>query len=125
MEKTWRFNGFGLRLTFFLLLLCLFNHNFQLCHSLNDEGLALLRFKDGIVSDPYGALLDWRQNEDEEDQNPCSWFGGCSHHGKVMTLNLKDLCLGGTLAPEVGSLIHIKSIRYRRGRIPYFLVVLA
>ncbi|KAI3928339.1 hypothetical protein MKW98_023940 [Papaver atlanticum] len=111
MEKTWRFNGFGLRLPFLLLLLCLFNQNFELCHSLNDKGSALLRFKDVIVSDPYGALLDWRQNEDEEDQNPCSWFGvGCSHHGKVVTLNLRDLCLGGTLAPEVGSLIHIKSI---------------
>ncbi|MCL7027172.1 hypothetical protein MKW94_029143, partial [Papaver nudicaule] len=27
--------------------------------------------------------------------------------------NLKDLCLGGTVAPEVGSLIHIKSIVLR------------
>ncbi|KAJ0959870.1 hypothetical protein J5N97_000398 [Dioscorea zingiberensis] len=42
----------------------------------------------------------------KEDDDPCSWFGvECSSDGKVISLNLKDLCLGGTLAPELGKLV--------------------
>ncbi|CAI9787618.1 unnamed protein product [Fraxinus pennsylvanica] len=61
-------------------------------------GVALLRFKEGVESDPYGALSDW--NEEVGVENPCSW-------------NLKDLCLRGTLAPDLGNLVHVKSMILR------------
>ncbi|XP_022871822.1 probable inactive receptor-like protein kinase At3g56050 [Olea europaea var. sylvestris] len=93
-----------------LVLLICFN-NLSFCWSLNGEGVALLRFKEKVENDPYGALSDWNQEVGVE--NPCSWFGiGCSE-GHVVVLNLKDLCLRGTLVPDLGNLVHVKSISLR------------
>ncbi|XP_061987175.1 inactive receptor-like serine/threonine-protein kinase At2g40270 isoform X2 [Populus nigra] len=97
---------------FGVLILFLVYQNLILCFSLNDEGMALLKLREGIVSDPYGALKSWKM--DFGVINPCSWFGvECSYDGKVVVLNLKDLCLEGTLAPEITNLVHIKSIILR------------
>lgn len=79
--------------------------------ALNKEGTALLRFKERVVNDPYGALSSWRENN--VDANPCSWFGVECVEGSVISLKLKDLCLEGTLVPELVDLIHIKSIVLR------------
>lgn len=85
--------------------------NFSFCWSLNDEGAALLKFKERIVVDPHGALSNWVDEIGVE--NPCSWFGvGCSD-GYVVDLNLRDLCLRGTLSPHIGHLIHLKSLILR------------
>ncbi|XVF40774.1 hypothetical protein PTKIN_Ptkin01aG0142800 [Pterospermum kingtungense] len=78
------------------------------CWSLNEEGLALLRLRDRVVNDPFGALSDWKEEDGEFDH--CSRFGVECFDGKVIVLNLKDLCIEGTLAPELGTLAHIKSI---------------
>ncbi|XP_043697825.1 inactive receptor-like serine/threonine-protein kinase At2g40270 [Telopea speciosissima] len=110
MGERWRLDKFRSRVVV-LLLMCLFNHNWELCLSLNEEGLALLRFREGVATDPFGALSNW--NDDDGLNDPCSWFGVECSDGKVVVLNLKDLCLGGTLAPELGNLIHIKSIILR------------
>ncbi|XP_020208428.1 inactive receptor-like serine/threonine-protein kinase At2g40270 [Cajanus cajan] len=83
----------------------------DLCSSLNEEGNALLKLRQRIVSDPFGALSNWIQ--DEVSVDPCNWFGVECSDGKVVTLNLKDLCLGGTLGPEIVNLVHIKSIILR------------
>ncbi|KAJ6429293.1 hypothetical protein OIU84_020846 [Salix udensis] len=97
---------------FGVLILFLVYQNLILCFSLNDEGMALLKLREGIVSDPYGALKSWKM--DLGVINPCSWFGvQCSDDDKVVVLNLKDLCLEGTLAPEITNLVHIKSIILR------------
>ncbi|OEL12572.1 Protein MALE DISCOVERER 2 [Dichanthelium oligosanthes] len=80
---------------------------FELCASLNHEGAALLKFKEAIDADPYGALLDW----DEGSRSPCSWFGvECSGVGRVMSLNLANLGLSGILPPEIGNLMHMHSL---------------
>uniref|UniRef100_A0A803NTW5 Protein kinase domain-containing protein n=1 Tax=Cannabis sativa TaxID=3483 RepID=A0A803NTW5_CANSA len=93
-------------MTYFLV------HNLIFCSSMNDEGLALLRFKEGVTSDPFNALSNWKDDIGEVD--PCSWFGvDCSSDGKVVVLNLKDLFLEGTLAPELTILGHLKSIILR------------
>ncbi|KAG6395403.1 hypothetical protein SASPL_146048 [Salvia splendens] len=92
-------------------LCCLFLLNFSFCCSLNHEGVALLKFKEEIVSDPHGALSNWIDEIGLE--NPCSWSGvGCSK-GYVVDLNLKDLCLRGTLSPHIGILSHLKSLILR------------
>lgn len=45
-------------------------------------GLALLRFRERVVSDPFGALANW----DDEEITPCSWFGVECSNGKVVIL---------------------------------------
>ncbi|KAJ7959853.1 Inactive receptor-like protein kinase [Quillaja saponaria] len=91
-----------------------------------DAGLALLKFRDRIIRDPFGALSNW--NGDGGVLDPCSWFGVECSDGKVVTLILKDLCLKGTLAPEIEKLAHIKSIILRNnsffGEIPKEIGVL-
>ncbi|BAT81093.1 hypothetical protein LR48_Vigan07g058100 [Vigna angularis] len=82
-----------------------------LCCSLNEEGNALLKFRQRIVSDPFGALSNWV--DDDSSFDPCNWFGVECSDGRVVALNLKDLCLEGTLAPELAKLIHINSIILR------------
>ncbi|KAL3035369.1 hypothetical protein AAZX31_02G247900 [Glycine max] len=83
-----------------------------LCCSLNEEGNALLKLRQRIVSDPFGALSNWI--DDEVSVDPCNWFGvECSDGRVVVALNLKDLCLGGTLGPELVKLVNIKSIILR------------
>ncbi|XP_068337524.1 probable inactive receptor-like protein kinase At3g56050 [Pyrus communis] len=104
-----------------VVFLLLFHQNLSPCWSLNIEGVVLLRFRDRVVTDPFGALSNWNNNGGEDD-DPCSWFGVECSDGKVIILNLKDLCLGGTLAPELGKLAYIKSIILRNnsftGNIP-------
>lgn len=50
----------------------------------NGAGLALLRFKQRVVSDPFGALSNWKEIDGEI--NPCSWFGIECSDEKVVTL---------------------------------------
>ncbi|KAG4920206.1 hypothetical protein JHK82_049168 [Glycine max] len=112
MSKNWKSSCFrdpgGV---LFLLALCLLFQNFSLCCSLNEEGKALLKFKHGIVNDPFDALSDWVN--DEVAVNPCNWFGVECSDGRVVVLNLKDLCLEGNLIPELANLVHIKSMILR------------
>lgn len=94
-----------------VVVVCLLIQNLGFCWGLNDEGLALLSFRERVESDPFGALANW--NDEDGEVDPCSWFGVQCSDGKVVVLNLKDLCLGGTLSPELGKLVHIKSIILR------------
>lgn len=109
MNDWWWTNGF-LKWSM-LLFVGIFHLNFIFCWSLNHEGIALLKFRERVVNDPFGALSNW--NEGDGEANPCSWFGiGCVG-GHVVSLNLKNLCLEGTLGPEFHHLLHIKSIILR------------
>lgn len=87
------------------------------CASINEEGSALLRFRERVELDPYGALLNW----DEGALDPCLWFGVECFEMKVVSLNLKDLGLKGTLAPELGKLIHMKSLILRNNSFSGFI----
>ncbi|KAH9615761.1 hypothetical protein KSS87_016158 [Heliosperma pusillum] len=78
---------------------------------LDEKGIALLRFKERVVNDPFEALTSWNGNIDETC--PCSWFGIQCADGHVISLNLENLCLEGTLAPELQHLLYIKSINLR------------
>ncbi|KAA3464223.1 putative inactive receptor-like protein kinase [Gossypium australe] len=109
MNKNWKF--VRLRQEFLVGVLLLLLCQSLACWSLNEEGFALLRLRERVVNDPIGALWAWK--EEDGEINHCSWFGVECCDGKVVVLNLKDLCLEGTLAPELGTLIHIKSIILR------------
>ncbi|MED6156800.1 hypothetical protein PIB30_017793 [Stylosanthes scabra] len=95
----------------FVVVVCFLLQNLGLCFTLNEEGKALLKLRERIVSDPFGALSNWV--DDEAVFDPCNWFGVECSDGRVVVLNLKDLCLGGTLAPELVNLVHLKSIILR------------
>ncbi|CAI9091762.1 OLC1v1026871C1 [Oldenlandia corymbosa var. corymbosa] len=94
-----------------VLLVLVLHQNLNCCFSLNDEGLALLKFREGVVSDPFGGLSTW--NDEVGVVTPCSWSGIECADGYVVSLNLKDLCLRGSIAPVLANLIHIKSIILR------------
>lgn len=111
MKRNWNFSQFGdHRGLFPFLVVWLLFQSLGLCCSLNDEGNALLKLRQRIVSDPLGALSNWM---DEGEVDPCNWFGVQCVDGRVVVLNLKDLCLEGTLAPELANLAHMKSIILR------------
>ncbi|KAL5974968.1 hypothetical protein ACLOJK_031644 [Asimina triloba] len=78
--------------------------NFSCSLALGPEGLALLKFRERVEVDPFGALSNWNGHD------PCSWFGVVCLDGRVIVLNLQDLCLVGTLAPELGKLRHLRSL---------------
>lgn len=90
----------------FLLWIAVVYQRLELCVSINAEGKVLLRFKERVEVDIYGALSNWK----EGDVDPCSWFGVVCYDGRVVGLNLKDLRLKGTLSPELGKLIHMKTL---------------
>ncbi|CAI9288130.1 unnamed protein product [Lactuca saligna] len=113
MERFWKYNRFKLRLAILFVVALVIDHSSSLCWSLNTEGLALLKFRDGIERDPLGVLSGWNNDDEAADSGPCSWFGVECSDGKVVILNLRDLCLEGTLAPEVGKLTNVKSIILR------------
>jgi len=48
-------------------------------------GIALLKFRESVVNDPFGALSSW--NEEDGETVHCSWFGiECSDDGHVVSL---------------------------------------
>lgn len=106
MNDFWRVNRSSKRIM--LVLIGFIQLNFMLCWPLNGEGITLLKFRERVVNDPFGALSSWNENIGETDY--CSWFGIECVDGHVVSLNLKNLCLEGTLAPELHNLLHIKSM---------------
>ncbi|KAJ3680882.1 hypothetical protein LUZ60_015371 [Juncus effusus] len=100
--------------TFLLLLVSLIFQGFELCASLNDEGRALLRFRESIDVDSQGVLSNWKEENEEEQEEKesdyyCSWFGViCSDDSRVVALNLQNLGLQGMISPQIGNLIHLR-----------------
>lgn len=81
----WSLNDEGdVIVLFFIFLCCLFGEPENEGNCLGFAGVALLRFRERVVKDPFGALSNW--NDDDGEVDPCSWFGvGCSG-GKVVQL---------------------------------------
>ncbi|XP_051122918.1 inactive receptor-like serine/threonine-protein kinase At2g40270 [Andrographis paniculata] len=111
MDSRWRRYRGLCPFTRLILSSSLYILNLTLCSSLNNEGAVLLRFKEKLGSDPFGALSNWEDVADTDD--PCFWFGVECFDGHVVSLNLRDLCLRGTLPSEIGELIYIKSLILR------------
>ncbi|KAJ3670744.1 hypothetical protein LUZ60_008170 [Juncus effusus] len=83
------------------------------CMSLNLEGLALLKLRSRLEVDPYGAMENW----DPRDNNPCNWNGIRCNNGKVILLNLENLSLEGTLAPEIREIQHLRALLLRNNKL--------
>lgn len=100
-----RWNPLGFQLPCYLLFLILGLQIWH-CRSLNSEGLALLKFRDKVDLDPYGALANWSA----EDDVPCEWLGVHCVDGEVQKLDLTGFSLEGLLAPELGKLCQLRSL---------------
>lgn len=99
-----RWNAFGFQFLIFSVLIIFLG--IQRCWSLNSEGLALLEFRAGVDSDPYGAFSNWNSS----DSDACLWLGVHCYDSKVQTLDLNGLSLEGILAPGLGKLSHLRSL---------------
>ncbi|WCJ27214.1 Leucine-rich repeat protein kinase family protein [Euphorbia peplus] len=98
-------NPFGFHFVALILLLLIWGSL-----TLNDEGLILLKFREKVWSDPFGAFNDWNPM----DNDPCLWSHVRCVAGKVERLDFNELQLEGTLSPELGKLIHLKSLVLRK-----------
>ncbi|XP_030548398.1 protein MALE DISCOVERER 2 isoform X1 [Rhodamnia argentea] len=103
MGARWNPLGFQLPCYFLFLILSL---QIRHCLSLNSEGFALLKFRDKVDLDPYGALANWTTDDDD----PCEWLGVHCVDGEVQKLDLTGFSLEGLLAPELGKLSQLRSL---------------
>ncbi|PQM33404.1 putative inactive leucine-rich repeat receptor-like protein kinase [Prunus yedoensis var. nudiflora] len=100
---------------------------FLLCNSLafiscvNEEGLALLSFKESLTHYPEGSLSNWNSS----DQTPCSWTGVTCRQDKVVSLSIPSRNLCGIFSPALGNLSAIRHLNLRSneffGSLPYEL----
>ncbi|KAL7171122.1 hypothetical protein ACSBR2_035886 [Camellia fascicularis] len=98
-------------LALFLLILLLFNSQ-ALVGSLNDEGFALLSFKQSIREDPEGSLNNWNYS----DQNPCSWNGVTCKEQRVVAVSIPKKKLYGFLSSSLGSLSDLRHVNLRNNK---------
>jgi Leucine-rich repeat (LRR) protein len=90
----------------FILILSINTLFFSCCYSINEEGQALLTWKNNLNSST-DALHSWNP----ADPSPCNWFGiHCSSDGKVVEISLKEVDLQGPLPSNLQSLWSLKTI---------------
>ncbi|KAL0380802.1 UNVERIFIED_CONTAM: Receptor protein kinase-like protein ZAR1 [Sesamum angustifolium] len=99
-------------LAFLVLLLC------SCCDvvfvsSLNDEGTALLSFKQSIKEDPEGSLTNWNYS----DETPCSWNGITCKDQRVVSVSIPKKKLSGFLSSSLGSLSELRHVNLRNNKL--------
>lgn len=83
--KSQKFSPFALvALVFWRFILLVQMVFFFLIFGSRRAGLALLKFRERVVNDPFGALANW--NDDVGVVNPCSWNGVDCSDGYVVSL---------------------------------------
>lgn len=95
---------------FFVLLLC---NSHGLVRSLNDEGYALLSFKQSITEDPEGSLSNWNIS----DENPCTWNGITCKELRVVSLSIPKKKLVGFLPSSLGSISGLRHLNLRNNKL--------
>ncbi|XP_010554434.1 PREDICTED: receptor protein kinase-like protein ZAR1 [Tarenaya hassleriana] len=98
-------------------LLCNFNTTWV--SGLNDEGFALLSFKQSVREDPSGSLSNWNSS----DNDPCSWNGVTCKELKVVSLSIPRKKLYGPLASSLGFLSSLRHLNLRSNRFYGYLPI--
>ncbi|KAJ9173038.1 hypothetical protein P3X46_016214 [Hevea brasiliensis] len=91
------------------LLAFFISHCIALATSLNNEGFALLSFKQSLENSTAGYLDNWNLS----DINPCSWYGVRCKEGRVIFLNLPDKRLSGFLYLDTGKLASLRHLNLK------------
>ncbi|XP_052200036.1 receptor protein kinase-like protein ZAR1 [Diospyros lotus] len=99
-------------LALFLLSLVLCKSGI-LVGSLNDEGLALLSFKQSIREDPEGSMSNWNYS----DENPCSWNGVTCKEQRVISVSIPKKKLSGFLSSSLGDLSQLRHVNLRNNNL--------
>lgn len=81
--------------------------------SLNDEGFALLSFKQSMTEDPEGSLSNWNSS----DENPCTWNGITCKEQRVVSLSIPKKKLYGFLPSAMGSLSELRHVNLRNNKL--------
>ncbi|KAI3467053.1 hypothetical protein Pfo_023716 [Paulownia fortunei] len=104
-----------------VLILCSCCNVVVVVSSLNDEGIALLSFKESIKEDPEGSLNNWNYS----DETPCSWNGITCNEQRVVSVSIPKKKLSGFLSSSLGSLSELRHVNLRNnklfGGLPYEL----
>lgn len=85
----------------------------NLVDCINDEGYALLSFKQSISEDPLGSLANWNSS----DETPCSWSGIACREQKVVSISIPKQKLEGFLSPSLGSLYQLRHLNLRNNKL--------
>ncbi|CAH2065743.1 unnamed protein product [Thlaspi arvense] len=103
----------------FFILCFILTHFIPIATSLNDQGLALLSFKQSLQNQKDSVFSNWNSS----DSNPCSWQGiTCNDDLRVVSVRLPSKGLSGSLNPSVGTLLSLRHINLRdndlQGKLP-------
>ncbi|XVE80606.1 hypothetical protein DITRI_Ditri14bG0152700 [Diplodiscus trichospermus] len=89
-----------------ILILSINFHFFYHCYSIDEQGQALLTWKNSLNSSTE-ALESWTSL----DATPCNWFGvHCSSNGEVVEISLRGMDLQGSLPSNFQSLKSLKTL---------------
>ncbi|KAB5534965.1 hypothetical protein DKX38_018051 [Salix brachista] len=90
----------------FTLLLSINSLFFHSCYSIDEQGQALLAWKNSLNTST-DALNSWNPF----DSSPCKWFGvHCNSNGNIIEINLKGVDLQGPLPSNFQPLNSLKSL---------------
>ncbi|XP_050370295.1 receptor protein kinase-like protein ZAR1 isoform X1 [Argentina anserina] len=96
-----------------LLLVLLVSNSLAFVSRVNEEGLALISFKESLTEYAEGSLNNWNSS----DQSPCSWDGVTCKQEKVVSLSLPYTNLAGILPPALGNLSALRRLNLRNNRL--------
>ncbi|XP_041003295.1 receptor protein kinase-like protein ZAR1 isoform X1 [Juglans microcarpa x Juglans regia] len=91
-------------------LMCNF---FAIVGSLNDEGSALLSFKQSLENNSNSHLYNWNSY----DESPCSWNGVTCREEKVISLAIPNRKLVGFIPASLGKLTSLRRVNLRNNKI--------
>ncbi|GMI90169.1 ZYGOTIC ARREST 1 [Hibiscus trionum] len=94
-----------------LVLALLSFHGVVTC--LNNEGYALLSFKQSIYQDPQGFLSNWISSDD----NPCSWNGISCKEQRVVSIAIPNKKLYGFVPSALASLFDLRHVNLRNNNL--------
>lgn len=96
-----------------LLLVSLLCDSLAFVSCVNEEGSALISFKESLTDYAQGSLSNWNSS----DQSPCSWDGVTCKQDKVVSLSLPNKKLSGIFPPALGNLSALRRLNLRNNRL--------
>ncbi|KAK7849608.1 receptor protein kinase-like protein zar1 [Quercus suber] len=106
-SPSWKMN---LQVIFLYFLIC---NYFAIVRSLNDDGNALLFFKNSIENYIDDPLNNWNSI----DISPCSWHGVTCRGDRVVSLSIPNRKLVGSLPAALGNLTELRHVNLRNNKL--------